>query len=605
MTRRVILFGSIFFYFVIVFCFGKTAFTLMHAAAGGETGLAGMAAILYHGFTMDMSASGYLTILPGLALIASVWLRPKATARVLDVYCLAILLLTAIITVVDIVLYPHWGFHFDSMVFFYLQKPGDALASATAWEIIGGITGIAAFTGITYAGYIFIIRKQTLKLRAPRSAVLTPAVLLLLVGALFLPIRGSVTVSTMNVGRAFFSDNVFLNHAAVNPAFNFFYSLSKAGDFALQYQFFDREKAVEIFDGLNRQTGDAAAAQPLTAGRPDIILFILESFVADVALDSTVAPNMYRFSKEGVSFPNFYANSYRTDKGMVSVMSGYPAHPTVTLMRYPQKTETLPTISKSLARAGYGNMTFYYGGDADFSSMRSYIVGECGIKNIVSDRDFPSSVRRTKWGAPDKFVIDRLYRDLSEKEQPAPFFKLVLTLSSHEPFDVPGNRFGDPFLNSVHYTDSCLGSFVSRLKTTGRWNNTLLIFTADHGYGYLPGMTNSDPRRFRIPMIWTGGAVARPQAVEAYGSQNDLPATLLARLGIAHDDFRFSKDLLNTGTPEFSFYAYVNGFSMTDPSGQVIYDNDAREAIYRQGNPELEEKAKAFFQMMYLDLGNR
>ncbi|MDR0581470.1 MAG: sulfatase-like hydrolase/transferase [Prevotellaceae bacterium] len=605
MYRRLILFGSIFGYFAIVFCFGKTVFSLVHAAMGGGISLTGLLAILCHGFAMDMSMSGYLAILPGLVLIASVWLRPKALAWVFNIYFPVVFFLIAVVTVTDIILYPHWGFHFDSMVFLYLRQPEEALASATMGELWGGIAGIIIFTAVALTGYALIILKQARALRRPRSLFLTPAVLLLLVCTLFLPIRGSLTTSTMNPGRAFFSENMFYNHAAVNPAFNFFYSFAKADDFALQYAFFDKEKATAIFDGLHRRPAGGNTTPLLATGRPDIILFILESFVADIALDSVVAPHMHRFAKEGVFFPNFYANSFRTDKGMVAVMSGYPAHPTVALMKYPQKTETLPAISKSLKRAGYGNMTFYYGGDADFSNMRSYIVGECGIKDIVSDRDFPAKTRRTKWGAPDEYLLERLFRDLTEKEQPAPFFKLALTLSSHEPFDVPVHKFDQPFLNSVHYTDSCLGRFVDRLQATAAWDNTLLIFVADHGYGYLPEMSGHDPRRFRIPMIWMGGAVAQPQVVEAYGSQNDLAATLLAQVGVQYDDFKFSKDLLNAGTHKFAFYAYVNGFSMTDTTGRVIYDNDAQTAIYREGHPALEEKAKAFFQMMYLDLENR
>jgi phosphoglycerol transferase MdoB-like AlkP superfamily enzyme len=606
MQRRLLLFGSIFFYFTAVFCFGKTVFTFVHAAmGGGAVGVADLLAILWHGFSMDMSMSGYLCILPGFFLIASMWLRPKAVARVFNIYFGVMLVLIAVFIVVDIALYPHWGFHFDSMLFLYLQKPAAALASATGWETAGAILGAAAFAGTAYAGYIFIIRKQLLALRTPRSMVLTPVVLLLCTGALFLPIRGGVTVSTMNPGRAFFSENMFFNHAAVNPVFNFFYSFSKAKDFALQYQFFDKEKAAAVFDELNRRPAGDTTAPLLTTDRPDIILVILESFVADIALHSSIAPNMYRFTKEGIFFPNFYANSFRTDKGMVSILSGYPAHPTVAIMKYPQKTETLPTIPKSLKQAGYENLCFYYGGDADFSNMRSYIVGECGINEIVSDRDFPADVRRTKWGAPDKFVFDKLFHDISAKEQASPSFNLVMTLSSHEPFDVPVKKFKQPFFNSVHYTDSCLGSFVNNLKATARWENTLLILVADHGYGYLPYMTDNDPRRFRIPMIWLGGALKQPQTVEAYGSQNDLAATLLAQLNMEYGDFQFSKDLLHPGTHKFAFYSYVNGFSMADSSGRVIYDNDAQQALYRSGNPALEEQAKAFFQMMYLDLGNR
>ncbi|MDR2956399.1 MAG: LTA synthase family protein, partial [Prevotella sp.] len=340
--------------------------------------------------------------------------------------------------------------------------------------------------------------------------------------------------------------------------------------------------------------------------KPNIILFILESFSSDVAMDSVVAPNMHQFAKEGVFFSNFYANSFRTDRGLVSILSGYPAHPTVAIMKYPQKTESLPTISRSLKNSGYKNLSFYYGGDADFANMRSYFVGACGISDVVSDKDFPLSERMTKWGAPDKFVIDRAYNDLTHNTQDTPFLKTILTLSSHEPFDVPVTKFEEPFLNAVNYTDECLGSFVRQLKTKELWNNTLIILIADHAMqGYPQGLNNSDPERFRIPMIWLGGAVKQPAVIGDYGSQNDLAATLLSQLNIKHDDFRFSKDMLNPEGRKFAFYSYVNGFCMTDSTGTVTYDNDKQSIISQSGNPELEKQAKVFFQNMYMDLGSR
>ena len=44
---------------------------------------------------------------------------------------------------------------------------------------------------------------------------------------------------------------------------------------------------------------------------------------------------------------------------------------------------------------------------------------------------------------------------------------------------------------------------------------------------------------------------------------------------------------------------------MTDSTGTVIYDNDRQEIIHQSGNIELEKSAKAFFQNMYMDLGER
>ncbi|WP_029904925.1 LTA synthase family protein [Prevotella sp. 10(H)] len=607
MKQRIFLLITIFLYFILVFCIGKIAFLLLHSAMGGGITSSDALQAIYHGLPLDMSMSGYLTAIPALILISSIWLKPKLIAKIMNVYFAIFLSLVAIITVVDLVVYPYWGFHFDSSVFLYLQKPKETFASASGLEILSGILASAVFFAIIYIGYIFIIRKQVLHLTVPKDIWKTCLVMVLLTGALFLPIRGGVTVSTMNVGKAYFSDNMFLNHAAINPHFNLMYSFFKSDNFASQYQFYDKDEAIASFDKLMSHPHNDSIPQLLNTSRPNIILFILESFSSVAALDSVVAPNMTRFAKEGILFDNFYANSFRTDRGLVSILSGYPAHPTVAIMKYPQKTENLPTITRELKQIGYENLSFYYGGDADFANMRSYFVGACGIKDVFSDKDFPLSERMTKWGAPDKYLIDRVYYDLTAKEQKTPFIKTVLTLSSHEPFDVPVDKFEEPFLNAVSYTDECLGGFVDKLKTdSSLWNNTLIIFVADHAMQSYPGgLNNSDPQRFRIPMIWLGGAVKEPRVISDYGSQNDLAATLLSQMKLKYEDFRFSTDMLNPDSRKFAFYSYVNGFCMTDSTGTVTYDNDKQEIINQNGNPELEKEAKTFFQNMYIDLGNR
>ena len=87
----------------------------------------------------------------------------------------------------------------------------------------------------------------------------------------------------------------------------------------------------------------------------------------------------------------------------------------------------------------------------------------------------------------------------------------ILTLSSHEPFEVPyTSDFSHPYLNSVAYTDSCLGAFVASLKENPLWDSTIVILSPDHGYPYPNGVTRYDPLRYRIPMAIIGGAVKRP-----------------------------------------------------------------------------------------------
>jgi phosphoglycerol transferase MdoB-like AlkP superfamily enzyme len=606
MKRHVILLLAIFGFFILVFFIQKIIFIAVHGFVHSGISGADFLQILYHGLSIDMSVSGYLTVIPFLFLVASVRMQIKPLVKIFDIYFSSMLSVIAIVTVLDVMLYFYWGFHPDTTILLYILKIEEVFASVSVKEMIAGTLAVILLIFFFYAGYRGMIRRLLLRLGAPPNRVKTYLGWLLLTGALFLSVRGGITVSTMNISRAYFSDRMFLNHAAVNPIFNFMYSLSKYDNFGSQYQFYESDEAAQVFDRLKTPSENTPPLQLLHTDRPNIILFLLESFSYGVAMDSVVAPNMCRLAGEGILFENFFANGFRTDRGLVSVLSGYPSHPTVAILKYPKKTETLPAIPQSLRQAGYANRSVYYGGDINFANMRSYLVGACGIRDIVSDKDFPIRERLTKWGAPDSSLFERVYRDLTKTEQTEPFLKIVLTLSSHEPFDVPTDIFDVPFLNSVNYTDDCIGKFVANLKTTGFWDNTLIILVADHAMqGYPQGFDVCDEIRFKVPMIWIGGAVKHPAVISDYGSQNDLAATLLSQLRIDPADFRFSKDMLHPQTRKFSFYSYVNGFCMMDSSSCYLYDNDRQKVLRQKGNPDMEKQAKAFFQMMYLDLASR
>ena len=153
--------------------------------------------------------------------------------------------------------------------------------------------------------------------------------------------------------------------------------------------------------------------------------------------EPNVAVNLDTLAQEGVLFTNFYANSFRTDRGVVAVLSGYPAQPTTSLMKYPHKIQSVPSIAGSLKKAGY-RTKYYYGGDADFTNMRSYVITS-GFDELISDVDFPVSERLSKWGVHDHLVFKRLLQDLNAESTASsklagaakrPFFKVVQTSSS-------------------------------------------------------------------------------------------------------------------------------------------------------------------------------
>ena len=348
--------------------------------------------------------------------------------------------------------------------------------------------------------------------------------------------------------------------------------------------------------------------QLLKTKRPNIVLVVLESFSCEVMGSmggvKNVAVNMDKYAQEGVLFTNFYANSFRTDRGLTAILAAYPAQPTMSIMKYSSKTETLPMFPKVLQDAGY-HLAYYYGGDADFTNMRSFLV-TAGFKKIVSDKDFDIKLRLSKWGVPDEYVFSKALDEIKAHEK-RPFFKVIQTSSSHEPFDVPFHRLDNKVLNAFAYTDDCLGKFVDGLKQSGEWNNTLLVLVPDH-LGCYPEHSNPYTfEHYRIPLIFMGGAIKGAMKVPVYGSQIDIAATVLAQLNLPYDAFTFSKNMLNPHVPHFAFCTVPNAFAMVSAGDSVFFDCETNKVLLQKGHRQGKNLSlgKAYLQKLYDDISKR
>lgn len=599
-TSRVGLLLLTYIIFLLLFLLQKPIFLLYYIGQSKAGGIAEWINVVIAGLPMDLSVAGYFTIVPALLLLCSIFIT-KGLSRTLDIYFIIASVINALIFIPDIVLYSYWGFRIDSTVLTYITSPDEAMASTPIHATI--LTILCTFF---YAFGIYTILKRYITKYFPSQSAqkksLPIVIFLPLLGLMFIAIRGGITTSTMSVSRVYYSNNMFYNHAAINPVFNMLYSIKLNDNFDKEYRFFDNEKAETIFSDLMKADEAADTVKILKTERPNIIFVLLESFGAPILEplggEKDVAPNMNKLSEEGVFFRNLYASSFRTDRGIVSALTGLPAQPTMSILKYSNKVQNLGSIPKSLTENGY-KTSFLYGGDVDFAQMKTLLVTQ-QITDITADKDFPVELRLTKWGVPDCYTFDWLTNNI-QKEKESPFIKIFLTLSSHEPFDVPTRKFDDPYLNSINYTDSCIGVFIDKLKTSGNWDNTLVVFLPDHNMRYPKNIGHYDPARHHSFMLWVGGTIKEPMNVDKVCSQVDVAATLLNQLNIASDDLPFSKNVLNPTTKEFAFYTFSNGFGMVSNSGKVAYDDDGKSVLLKEGEStdSLLIKGKAILQCLY------
>ncbi len=599
MMKNRLLFLLKYYIFWIVFSIvAKGLFLVYQYSETSSLEIADYWMIFWKGLRMDLSFGGYIMMLSGIILALGVFLPSVWVKRIFSGLTFLLLLICSLVVVGDLELFKNWGYHMDATPLLYLKTPGDALASTPTWLIL---LLIALCVVLVCVFYIFYQRKISPELKISDGKMWHAVVYLLLGGAMIIPVRGGFNVAPMNVSFVFFNNkNMYANQAAINPVWNFLYEVMHVDKLKGDFHYMADERAEYLVDSLYRQEG--VFPKLLKVERPNVVVLLLETFTLNAWNDM---PNLQRLAKEGVFFSNIYATGNRSDRGMLGVISAFPAHPKVSMLKYPNKTYNHPRFPVDFETAGYSTR-FYYTGDINFGGFRSYVT--MSFQQMVTENDFSGEAieQRFKWGVHDGYMFERLHDDLLQAKQP--FMYMAFTLSSHEPFTVPmetkipGEDSGSKLRNAIAYTDQCLGDFFERVKASGLWDNTLFVLIADHGTRHIGQLQPHVPEAYRIPMVFTGGVLnVRDTVVDKIGSQTDMVATLYAQLGMDASAFRYSKNLLDTSSIPFAFYAFGNAAAIINEEGACIYDLRTKKNIGSNQNPNTLELVKAYLQVLNQD----
>ena len=620
MLKRLKYLIAVFVIAVLIFQINRLIFLGYNHALTTNCSLGELCMAILHGFKLDFITAGYFTALPLLATIVTIWLPVSERGvriwhRIMVCYFVAMMAIVALIETADIGMFEEWQTRIDAQVMIY--SPKEMLASVS---LTNGIIGFLYFA-TTIASGVWMFHwatrrwfdpkfelKNTLfkSLKSKHIRPLSTLMMVLVAAVLFVVMRGGLTTATANISKAYFSSNLFLNQVAVNPFFSFFSTLIEGEDFN-EYNFYDESEAEAIFHEAmhNACYEDATSDMWLRHERPNVVIIITESLGRTVTDgfegNTAVTPNINRLRGEGIWFENCYASSFRTDRGTVAILSGFPAQPKMSIMAHPNKIAKLTGIAQSMRNVGY-ETRFIYGGDANFTNTRAYLYN-VGFNEVVDEREVNFGGHRSKWGSADDAVLNWASDAIiSRMNSGNPTLDVILTLSSHEPFEVPYNGLNDKKLNAYAFTDREVGAFVERLRSSEHWDNTLVVIISDHGR---PSESEScsSPERHHIPMLWVGGAVNEAMEITDYMSQTDLAATLLAQLGIDHSDFIFSRDISSPDTSRFGYWTFNNGFGIIDSCGVSIYDHTMRTVIQNDNNDTTRlRNGKAILQRTFMEI---
>ncbi len=606
MKERLKFFGLLASFWLVFFTLSRIIFLIYLHDQSSQLTWKEIFTPLFLGLRMDAAMAGYWLLLPGLIFMTSSVLPKRVVYLLQGIVTTILLFISTLLVIADLELYTHWGFRINSTPLMYLETEAMSSVNATVLIFL-----VLIFIGL-FASFLFIYWKKLAPqlLTLSKLPLLWGLVWLIITGALIIPIRSSVSVAPLNTGFVYFhKTKAFPNHVGINPVWNFFKSV--AGDDSHRYSnnFYTPADLNQQFDSLMVTHGKTLRL--LSEKKPNIILIILESFTSKIVEPlggmPGITPELNALTKEGILFKNFYASGDRTDKGLVSLLSSYPAQPRSSIVKYPNKTQYLPYLPKVLSKNGY-HTSFVYGGDVGFANMESYLT-QGGFSHITDEDEFDSNLNNSKWGIADHYVFNQLLQEIDTAN--SPFFKVMLSLSSHEPFEVPmetvikGADESSMFLNACYYTDKSLGEFIRKAKQQTWWKNTLIIITADHGHRFPNPDELKEKERFKIPMLWLGGAIKTDTTIENFGGQTDLSSTLLNQLSFDQSGFLFSRNILSENKNSFALYIFNNGYGYVSPTNENIYDFDLQNYLKQEGNPKENAGGKAYMQKLFDDYNKK
>ena len=614
MLKSFLVFARFFLFWLIFFFLERVFFLIYFSERISYLGTNEIVLTFWRALRLDVSMAGYVSVIPALVYVFLLFLPSfRFPGIIAKFYVHFFVILFSTIAISNLNLYREWGSKINfRAIEIAIDSPKEAIASTSSSPLLLMFSMLFAYTILA----LYLSSKVILYKITDRSKSFVSRLIFgfLTLSSLFLAVRGGWQLTPINQSMSYFSAEPVLNHAAVNTHWNLIQDIlnSKIGN-TNPYKYFSEKQSKEIVSGLFKKPSEPTT-KILDSEHPNIVLIILESFTArlieDLDGEKGVSPNFKVLASEGILFENIYASSGRTDKGIVATLSAGPSQAIRSIIKQNDKQERLPAISQEFVENAYSS-SFYYGGESEFFNMKSYILSH-GFKKLIDKHSFDAKDMNSKWGTYDEKIFLKNLSDMDQEKQP--FFSTILTLTNHEPFELPtephfkGDDVDSKFRSTSFYTDSCLGAYINAAKQKSWYKNTLFIIIADHGHRIPGNLTESDPDRYRIPLLFLGDVI-KPEykgtRVNKTGSQTDLAATLLNQLNIDSKRYTWSKDLLNLGTPEFAFFNWDNGFGFANNEQIISFDNIGKNIISKKNlagsdsDSILTNNGKAYMQEVF------
>jgi phosphoglycerol transferase MdoB-like AlkP superfamily enzyme len=368
---------------------------------------------------------------------------------------------------------------------------------------------------------------------------------------------------------------------------------------------------------------------PGPARHPNVILVTIESFSADFMRHfgntQSLTPVLDSLADKSILFTDMYATGTRTVRGMEALTLCVPPTPGNSIVRR-KDNDHLFTIGTVFKNAGY-TRSFFYGGDGYFDNM-NYFFGDNGFDiidkggRLLPDEAFTASRTtipnenihfKNAWGICDEDLYDAVIRDADKKYNGRqPFFDFVMTTSNHRPYTYPSGKIDIPSGTgrdgAVKYTDYAIGKFLEKIKSKPWFNNTVIVFVADH-CASSAGKNEINVSKYHIPcLIYNLSDTGR--VINQQCSQIDLFPTLFGLLNWQYASGWYGENVLMPNYQPRAWVATYQKLGYLQRDSLVVLSPEEKVAQFKWNkstdeqqpivpDPALMKKAIATYQTAY------
>lgn len=257
---------------------------------------------------------------------------------------------------------------------------------------------------------------------------------------------------------------------------------------------------------------------------PDIFLFIVETLREDFLTDE-ITPSISQFKQDHSSFAQTLSVSNATPTSWFSIFySTYPFYWT----KYRDKSWTHGSPALALLKKMGYEIHVYSSSPLNFYSMNTIIFGK-NKQNADTIQEFQLE-RTTSPHQADTAAIEKLCHDITSSDKKGGRVFVTFLDSTHFDYSWPEEtqtkftpieekvnylkisydrsnleKIQNRYKNSLHFIDGLFNKFQLSAKEKGIWNDSVVVFTSDHGeehdeYGCMFHASSLSRPQIQVPL---------------------------------------------------------------------------------------------------------